>query len=228
MSHAFFLMIRDLKRYNPQDNLPYGIKMFVGLPGTGKTISMVEYLYRMKLKYPKIKIFTNFGFALQDGHLIDIDTFQYINSPHGIIFAVDEVQLSFQARQFNRFPSELIYVLTQNRKFKKQFVCTAQLFEHVDKVFRDLTNEVIDCTSYRGRYFRQKTYVANEYKKHYDIDAKKSPKIISKYSFVATDFIYNLYDTMKIVDAFQIEQKRDKQSIYKTLPAKREDIGQPI
>jgi len=140
--------------------------MFVGLPGSGKTISMVEYLIRAKLKYPGIKIYTNFGFKYQDGEIRDIAQLKDINDENGVIFAVDEIQLSFQSRQYNSFPPEMIFLLTQNRKFKKHFVCTAQLFEHVDKVFRDLCNVVIDCRGYFGRAFFQRGYIPLDYEKN--------------------------------------------------------------
>lgn len=45
----------------------FGLTLYTGKQGSGKTISMVEYLYRMKQKYPECKIYTNFHSTIQDG-----------------------------------------------------------------------------------------------------------------------------------------------------------------
>lgn len=189
---------------------PYGIRMYVGLPGTGKTVSMVEYLMRLRFMYPKIKIYTNFGFKYQDGEITSIDDFAVINSEDGVVFAVDELQLSFQSRKFNSFPSEMIFLLTQNRKFKKHFVCTAQLFEHVDKIFRDLTNTVVQCKNWGSRWFFQKAYTTLDYRVKINPEGEKVPFSLWKYSFIATDFLFYSYDTYKIVDSFNRERKADE------------------
>lgn len=212
----FYFLYVDHKKNKKETSTPYGIRMYVGLPGTGKTVSMVEYLIRLRLAYPNIKIYTNFGFKYQDGEITTLDDFQKINDPNGVVFAVDEVQLSFQARQFGNFPSEMIFLLTQNRKFKKHFVCTAQLFEHVDKVFRDLTNTVVQCKNWGSRWFFQKAYTTLDYRVKYNPDGEKLPFALWKYSFIATDFIFNAYDTYKVVKQFEREQAQDlsKQFFY--------------
>jgi len=173
---------------------------------------MVEYLLRLKFAYPKIKIYTNFGFQYEDGEISSLDDFWKINSDDGVVFAVDELQLSFQARKFNAFPSEMIFLLTQNRKFKKHFVCTAQLFEHVDKVFRDLTNTVVQCKNWGSRWFFQKAYTTLDYRVKINLDGEKQPFVLWNYSFVANDFIFDSYDTYKIVAQFERERTEDVRS----------------
>jgi len=202
---------------------PYGITMFVGLPGTGKTISMVEYLLHLRYAYPGILIFTNFGFAFEDGAIENLDDFKDIKNERGVVFAVDEVQLSFQARKFNTFPSEMIYVLTQNRKFRKHFVCTAQLFEHVDKAFRDLTNIVVDCRALKKRWFFQKAYLGVEYTRGFDPESRKAPMLMWRHSFVCPDWLFDLYDTNKVVEAFTREKIADKQEAqdYNPIPKRK-------
>lgn len=44
----------------------YGLTIFCGRQGGGKTISMVEYLDKMKELYPDCKIITNFNYIRQD------------------------------------------------------------------------------------------------------------------------------------------------------------------
>lgn len=186
---------------------------------------MVEYLIRLRLIYPKIKIYTNFGFKYEDGEIENLDDFQLYNNPDGVVFAVDELQLSFQSRKFNAFPSEMIFLLTQNRKFKKHFVCTAQMFEHVDKIFRDLTNTVVQCKNWGSRWFFQRAYTTLDYKTKYNPESEKQPFISWKYSFVAPDSVFDAYDTYKIVESFNREKKADKAEAVDILQALQNQIS---
>lgn len=215
----FYFFIADRKARRGINPPPYGIRMYVGLPGTGKTISMVEYLVRLRIDFPKIKIYTNFGFEYENGEIISLDDFSKINSPDGVVFAVDEVQLSFQSRKFNSFPSEMIFLLTQNRKFKKHFVCTAQSFDHVDKIFRDLTNVVVQCKNWGSRWFFQKAYTTLDYKTKYNPDSEKLPFVSWRHSFIATNFIFESYDTYKIVASFERERTADRADAVQILSA---------
>jgi len=181
--------------------------MYVGLQGKGKTLSMVHYLEELRAKYPGIQIYTNFGYKYQTGEIKNLDDFLTLESEKGIVFAVDEVQLTFQARQYSKFPPEMIFVLTQNRKFRKHFVCTAQLFEHVDKVFRDLTNEIVDCSNITGRWFFNRCYHQMDYRRFIDpLDVSdKVPMTMWRKTFFATDRLYEMYNTSFVVKAFQNE-----------------------
>lgn len=207
---AFFLS-RKIAKMKKKQNLPpeppYGIRMYVGLPGSGKTISMVEYLNTCKRIYPGIKIFSNFGYKYEDAPIHKMEEFVKLDSKQGVIFAVDEVQLSFQSRSFNNFPPEMIFLLTQNRKYRKHFVCTAQLFEHVDKIFRDLTNEVVDCRGWFDLYFTQKAYTGIEYRRQLlptflEPEKKKRTMTLWNHSFVANQELFDCYDTLRIVQHF--------------------------
>ncbi len=64
---AFPLFIKDFITMNKKEFRGYGFHIFCGLGGSGKTISIVNYLLAMKQKYPKLKIYTNFYFPAGDG-----------------------------------------------------------------------------------------------------------------------------------------------------------------
>jgi len=91
VSLYFFYLFSDHRKNKGVVQPPYGIRMYVGLPGTGKTVSMVEYLLTLRMAYPGIKIYTNFGFQYQDGDIVSLDDFQKYNDPNGVVFAVDEL-----------------------------------------------------------------------------------------------------------------------------------------
>ena len=64
---AFPLFIKDFIAMDKKEFRGYGFHIFCGLGGSGKTISIVNYLLAMKQKYPKLKIYTNFFFPFGDG-----------------------------------------------------------------------------------------------------------------------------------------------------------------
>ena len=66
---AIPLFIKDLINLDRTVFRGYGFWIFCGLGGSGKTVGMVEYLTRMKQKYPKVKILTNFKYEYADGRI---------------------------------------------------------------------------------------------------------------------------------------------------------------
>ena len=68
---AFPYAIKDFILLNKKEFRGYGFHIFCGLGGSGKTLSIVNYLLNMKEKYPKLKIYTNFWFSKADGFIKD-------------------------------------------------------------------------------------------------------------------------------------------------------------
>lgn len=63
------LFIRDLIGRDREVFNGYGFWCFCGLGGSGKTLSMVNQLINIKIKFPKVKILTNFTFELADSKI---------------------------------------------------------------------------------------------------------------------------------------------------------------
>ena len=63
--------IKDFILLNKKEFRGYGFHLFCGLGGSGKTLSIVNYLLKMRKKYPKVKIYTNFFFSEADGTISD-------------------------------------------------------------------------------------------------------------------------------------------------------------
>lgn len=68
---SFPLFIKDFITMDKKEFRGYGFHIYCGLGGSGKTISIVNYLLAMKQKYPKLKIYTNFYFPAGDGIIKD-------------------------------------------------------------------------------------------------------------------------------------------------------------
>lgn len=66
---AFYLFVKDRLKEDRHEYKGFGFWLFCGLGGSGKTISMVEYLARVRRAYPKVKIYTNFDCVVSDGNI---------------------------------------------------------------------------------------------------------------------------------------------------------------
>lgn len=198
------LVVGDLIRAWRRQEVPhfYGVWLYVGLPGRGKTVSVVEYLDRMRRRWgDRILIYTNFGWVHQDGPLDDWHQLLEVRD-RPTIYALDEVQLTFSSRSWQSFPPEMLVFLTQNRKWGvgAQLLATAQSFDRVDKIFRELTHFVIECRTVAGRWTFQRAFETEDYMRGQDPQVGRLRRRAWRYSFVQTDELRGQYDTMKRLD----------------------------
>ena len=182
----------------------YGIYGFFGLPGYGKTMAMSWELLELRKKYKDdIYIFTNYGFKQEDK---PFDNWRMLLDEYDkpAIFAWDEVQNEFNSRDYKNFPVELLTLLTQNRKGNgKRVYYTAQRYNRVDKVFRELSFRVGDCKTLFGRYTRVKWYDTEDYEQlqnSYRVEDKMKLKCYKKDKFIQTDEIRDSYDSYQMLE----------------------------
>lgn len=180
-----------------------------GRQGGGKTISMVEYLDKMKEMYPDSIIVTNFNYTKQDMPFTSWRQFTEVrNGLNGVIFAIDELQNEYNSNNWKDFPEDLLSVVTMQRKQRIKIVATSQVFTRVVKQLREQCYEVVECKTFFGRWTKQKCYDADDY--NYIIDNPTPERKIKtrkkwKYSFVQNNFIRNLFDSYSVVES--IKQK---------------------
>lgn len=195
----FHLIIKDIihvLKYGYDFN-EFGLTMYCGRQGAGKTIAMVEYLDRMKKKYPKAKIVTNFGYIHQDYPMEDWRNFYEIrNGIDGVIFAIDEIQNEFSSTSWKTFPESLLSEITQQRKQRVKIVATSQVFTRVVKSLREQTFEVVECYTFGKRWTFTKAFDAADYNAVVD-DPEKKNKLRRLYrkNFVQDKKIREMYDS---------------------------------
>jgi hypothetical protein len=194
-----FYVVYDLIYRKPK--APFGLWCYSGHLGSGKTLGMVEKLVRLQKKFPKAKVYTNFGYKFETApvrtyrQLIDLK-----NGKDGIIFAIDELQNLFNTREHQKFPMELLSVLTQSRKECKFILFTATQHNMAEKNFRQISEYVIECYNFGKRWFFQRAFYPENYK-NYDNEIKPR-KRAWRYSFVASNKLFTYYNTYRIVDDF--------------------------
>ena len=66
---AFPLFVDDVRKRDKHVFRGYGFWAFCGLGGSGKTLSIVNYLLKIQEKYPNVKVFTNFYYKNATGSI---------------------------------------------------------------------------------------------------------------------------------------------------------------
>lgn len=210
----FFKKIKNKEEIRPH---LYGIYGFFGLPGKGKTMALVYQLEEYRKKYKdKIYITTNFNYKNQD---FEFSSWKQLLETYDkpLIVAWDEVQNEFNSRDFKNFPTSLLTLLTQNRKGNGiQILYTAQRYNRVDKVFRELTHYAIRCNTILGRLTRLRYYHWEDYEmlnNLTNVDMKVRVRQIKTVSFVQSDDFRELYDSFKMLESAKSKEYLDRNEI---------------
>lgn len=195
-SDAFHTM-RNGSKFNE-----FGITFFCGEQGSGKTMAMTEYLERMRKKYPKVLIVTNYGYKYQTHEFTDWnDFFNIRNGEDGVIFAIDEIQNEFNNQKWKNFPEELLSEITQQRKQKVKIVCTSQVYEDVVIQLRRQAFYIVDCMTFANRLTITKCYKRRDYERALKSTegTAKVRKVYRKW-FVQNEYLRSLYDTERKIE----------------------------
>lgn len=182
----------------------FGIWMFCGLFGEGKTISMVKYCQEITERNPDVKVYSNFYYKHGHGR---IQKWQdLLTLPHRSIVMIDEIQNTFNSNDWRDFPKELLTQITQCRKKQVMILCTAQVYRRVAKQIRDLVEYVVQCNNWckLDRLFRNHFYHSDEYEWFLTAKENGNPSKIQPFirrSWVVTDEDYELYNTTEMVES---------------------------
>ena len=198
-----YYLYRDFRW--PKPKRPYGITCYIGLPGCGKTLSMVQELDRLREEFPYALIGTNFGYKFQDFALKDWEQLISVNNgADGVIFGFDEVQYTFDRKEWDGIPAGILEIFGQNRKHAKQFLCTSQAYGDVSIDLRRRCKFIIECQNLWDRnrwfflkYFRPEDYALRDTTRTIRIRAKRL-------SFIATDDLYARYNTFDLIPDIKI------------------------
>lgn len=171
----------------------FGLIFYCGLFGTGKTLSATKYVISMAKKY-KLNVISNI--SLKGIEYTPLTNYhQILNAPPYTIIFIDEISTLWNSRDYKNFPTEVLFQMLQNRKSHIQFISTAQRFEHVDKLLRDVASYVVDCRKF-WRFTSNTFYDAYMYER---VNGQFLQPVDTVLSFIS-DSDYNAYDTNEIID----------------------------
>jgi len=196
----FFRDVRNTLKNGKRFNY-YGLKIFCGRQGAGKTMGLVWFLEKVRKEFPKSKIYTNFGYDFEDGVFHDwhqlVDG-SMLNGEDGVVIGWDEIQNDFSSTKFKDFPDHLLSAVTQQRKQKMCILATSQVYTRVVKSLREQCFDVVECKTFFNRWTRLRCYDADDYNGVVDNPTPQAKfKLPKKWSvgFIQSDYLRGLYDS---------------------------------
>lgn len=208
--HTFydFLFLRYVNKLHTFKG--FGIHLYVGLFGQGKTCSMVYDAYNLARKYKELNILTNIKLKNfpKNTKILKLNSVDdIINAPNNTLVLIDEIGTIFNSRDFSSGKSNISKSLFQHiSQCRKRNICifgTVQRYNLLDKQIRDITADVNVCRSSPSypwtRYISVYSYDIDEYEM-YMSNRAYSPKYFRTEFIYQSNFIRELYDTSELIN----------------------------
>lgn len=200
----------------------YGkIDVYCGLFGRGKTLSATNKAARIYKKYngrvvynsdtrsyelQEVKILSNVSLNIPYEKLESTE--QIINCHKGLsdmsvcIVLIDEASTQFNSRNFKtNISATLLNSMLTCRHHKFGMILTAQRFNHIDALIRQICNNAIECKKiWRFQYLRTADA--------WDLENCTNIKLVQHYKtcWFVRDRDYKRYDTSAVVDDIKRKQ----------------------
>ena len=203
----------------------WGIHLFTGKFGQGKTSLMTIRAYKLCKAYPQLHVLTNIKLSNFPEHtkILPLNTAQDIlNAPDNTLVLIDEIGTLFNSRDFstgkNSVPKPVFQHLCQVRKRHMMILATVQRFNLLDKQIRDITATVTECSATAkhpfSRWLTGLTYDIEEYEA-YTSNRMYKPIVSSTYVEVQKDFYRHLYDTSELIQGLLTKEYLSDEEILR-------------
>lgn len=190
----------------------WGVHLYVGAFGKGKTMLMCIMAYNICKKKKQVTVLTNLNLTNFPKHtrVLPLRTAQDIlNAPRNCLVIIDEIGTIFNSRDFSggkcAVPKPLFQLLCQCRKRRMMIFGTVQRYNLLDKQIRDIAATVTECTvSFHHPFARMvigRVFDVEEYD-YYMSNRSYIPKPYDCKMFLQRELYRHLYDTTDIVAGF--------------------------
>lgn len=206
---------------HPDYFYPDGLCIFVGPQGSGKTLSAVNYVYKLLEAYPKSILVSNLKLTDYpfDGKRVFLfqnndDFSKHSNGEHGVIFLVDEIQLYLNSLQSKNINLDVVAQISQQRKQRVHIVATSQVFGRMAKPLREQFNSVILCASRLG-CFQLNYWVDRDSIEETDNSSSSfSGEVKEKFCWWRTPQMFSRYDTSFVIRTNRWVSGEKKVEVY--------------
>lgn len=213
LPHFFLLLLKDFVVYLRHKRWllfeGWGLHLYVGMFGAGKTCSLVNDAYKLARQYPQLTIVTNLRLSNFPSHTQILPlrcTDDILNAPTNTLVLIDEIGTLFNSRDFSAgkgLPKILFQHLVQCRKRRMMILATTQRWNFLDKQLRDITDTVrVTRSHFCHPWTRICTvwrYDAAEYDMAYTNPLLPLRPLYGSV-YVQTDACRNRYDTSALID----------------------------
>ncbi len=188
----------------------WGLHLYLGKFGGGKTISAVRRAYELCRKYRNVTVLTNLtlmNFPKDTTIIKLVNADQILALPDKSIVLIDEIGTIFNSRDFasskKSVPKPVYQHILQCRHRRIVLLGTVQRWNLLDKQLRDIADTVTECHSYFGDPFSRYTTLTKYDAQQYDKWANNPLlpiKHIAYDAYVQTDALRSKYDTIEMVE----------------------------
>lgn len=187
----------------------WGLHLYVGAFGAGKTSSMVKDALAIANRFPQVTILSNFALFNFPEHtkILPLNTVQDIlNAPDNTLVLIDEIGTIFNSRDFvggaKSVPKILFQHICQCRKRHIEILATTQRWNFLDKQLRDITATVnVTRLHFKHPFSRMATvwtYDAQDYDLCYS-NPMYTPAVIGTDVYIQSNKLRRSYDTSELV-----------------------------
>lgn len=195
---VYWRTFKDKYKRPPKNQFPVGSIVFKGYQGSGKTLSLVQYVIELQKEFPDCLIYSNviingldnFKLITDDNVLNEALTVK--NGPQGVAVVLDEAHLYFGKK--SGIPLDVLTAISQQRKDRRRMIFTSQIWEELDISLRKQVKDIVSCRNIFG--FIQINTVSDGETLTYD--KLKSAYVANKrytYIFKHNELLYQRYDT---------------------------------
>lgn len=211
--HFIFLFFSDLihwlKRRGWSIFEGWGLHIYLGAFGQGKTSSMVRDAYNICRRYPSVTLLTNVDVLNFPKHT-KIQKLRcardILNAPDNTLVLIDEIGTIFNSRDWasskGSMPKPLFQHICQCRHRHLAVLATTQDWGFLDKQLRQIATDVTVCSASFAHPFSRKITNKRYNAREYD-NFQSNPLLpltcLSVDVYLQTDFIRSLYDTREMV-----------------------------
>lgn len=183
---------------NPHYFHPFGIWVFCGSQGQGKTLSAVKTVKAVLHDYPHAIVCSNL--AIKGVETIPFTDYSQLftlsNGVDGIIFLIDEIHVLWNSLESKNIPVSEMAVFCQMRKDRRMIVGTSQVYSRIAKPIREQLRYVVKCRNI-FKYIQVNQIIdpnADGYSG--EKDGELEGELVSTQVFFHTPEDYDSYDTL--------------------------------
>jgi len=173
------------------------VEGFIGLPGSGKTYLLakkgLEDLAKGKEVYANFYLKGAKRFSQLSQIIAIVKAKLLAKEKINMTILIDEINLSFPSRMWNKVPGWVLYFFSQTRKFGLDIYYTSQALARVDKVIREITNFIWIVKPFLFGIRRAKKIMPED-------NDHVSKDVYEVKWFRIEEKVYSAYDTYEILE----------------------------
>lgn len=183
----------------PRNQFPTGSRVYKGFQGSGKTLSMVDYAFRIRQDFPKCKLYSNIKlYGIRYYHFSNADELRLAlnvrNGQNGVVVLIDEAHLFFNKK--NGISLDVLTAISQQRKDRVRLIFSSQIWEELDISLRKQVKEIVSCRCFFGKW-QINTICDGETLTYNKLASQYEAKKIRTEIFKHNDQMYKRYDTFQ-------------------------------